>query len=174
MQAKSKFTYLLTLFVVNIHAPRPFVIDDVKLSVVVIGDIGVREAESVIKQRVVQTIQREHQSNPFRLGINLGGNQYPHGSATEDFQTLKDVFALSFPKNVFQFDFLTVAGKVDHDGDVYTQLHYYLQDPRFHMPRRHFYYGMSSNVKDVQLSDMTLIRFVCIDSTPLYSSHLSN
>ncbi|KII71200.1 hypothetical protein RF11_09224 [Thelohanellus kitauei] len=167
MAAKSTFAYILALVFFMVKAPEPWIVDELQLNVVVIGDIGLRESDSVVKKTVVNAILLDHQAHPFHLGINLGGNVYPKGSTTGDFQTLNEIFALSFPSDVYRFNFLSTLGKVDHDGDVYTQLDYFKQESRFHMPQRNFFY-------DVKLRDNTLIRFLVIDSTPLYDPDLSD
>ncbi|KII60233.1 hypothetical protein RF11_13396 [Thelohanellus kitauei] len=65
----------------------------------------------------------------FQLGIN--------GSNKNDFHRLKDVFGLSVHLSIFPFDFLTVSGNNDHEGDVDTQIKYHLRyGPRFYLPSR--------------------------------------
>ncbi|KII71201.1 hypothetical protein RF11_09225 [Thelohanellus kitauei] len=143
-----------------------------ELNVVVIGDIGIRAPDSVIKQNVVRAIELQHQERPFRLGINLGGNEYPHGSAKNEFINLRWIFELSFPVSMFPFDFLTVPGAVDYQGDVATQIKYHWEEHRFYMPQKNYYYGLEFSDIDVVLRDRTSIRFVCIDSTPLYETRV--
>ncbi|KII71187.1 hypothetical protein RF11_09208 [Thelohanellus kitauei] len=114
---------------------RAFV-NEMELNVVVIGDIGIRAPESVVKQKVVRAIELQHQDRPFRLGINLVGNEYPDGSAKDEFVNLCWIFELSFPASMFPFDFLTVPGAVDYQGDVATQIKYHWQEHRFYMPQK--------------------------------------
>ncbi|KII72432.1 hypothetical protein RF11_03386 [Thelohanellus kitauei] len=156
------------LFFVIVKVQKRVLVDDLQLDVLVIGDMGVLETKSLIKAK-------QHEERPFQLGINLGGNQYPSGSMKDEVSVLYWFFSLVFPKFSFPFDFLTVLGKVDHDGDIDTQLNYYIRyDQRFFLPKRNYYYGLYLNETDVILRDGTSVRFVCIDSTVLYDPGLSN
>ncbi|KII74811.1 hypothetical protein RF11_04914 [Thelohanellus kitauei] len=164
----SRLCRFLALLIFIVHAQKRIFVDDNKLNVLVVGDIGVRASESAVKEGVVRAILliEDHQSRPFQLGINPGGNEYPHGSKKDELINLRWIFELSFPSSVFPFDFLTVPGQVDYEGDVLTQIRYHQDQKRFYMPDRNFIY-------DVELRDGSLIRFVCIDSTPLFDPELS-
>ncbi|KII67317.1 hypothetical protein RF11_03408 [Thelohanellus kitauei] len=172
-QRKSVIWCFLCLFLFQSLAQKQLEIKDTKLRVVVVGDIGVSETISEVKTRVVATIRREHERLPFKLGINLGGNVYPSGSQKGDINSLDEVFSSSFPREIFSFDFLTVLGPVDYKGDLETQFNFHQLEERFHLPAKNYFYGCSFNNKDVMLSDGTSIRFVCIDSTPIYQTGLS-
>ncbi|KII71271.1 Purple acid phosphatase 17 [Thelohanellus kitauei] len=164
IQAKSIIFCFLTIFVIRGQKLRK--INDDELNVVVIGDAGFPESESQIKRMVVSRIREKHAQRPFQLGIILGDNVYETGSEKDDFETLNQIFGISFPPHIFDFDFLTVLGNHDHMGDPDTQIRFHLEyDPRFYMPDRNYHY-------DVKLIDNTSIRFVCVDSTPLYDYRL--
>ncbi|KII70431.1 hypothetical protein RF11_09694 [Thelohanellus kitauei] len=94
-------------------------------------------------------------------------------SKKDHFVNLNWIFSLSFPKSVFPFDFLTIPGLADHVGDIKTQRRYHLLVERLYMPEMNFFYGLCRNYKDVELKDGTWVRFVCIDSSPLYYHELT-
>ncbi|KII64784.1 hypothetical protein RF11_03389 [Thelohanellus kitauei] len=159
---KSKEICLFVLFVSIVHAQKQIFVDSNELNVMMIGNIGVSEDESVVKRGVVNTITRMHEYKPFHLGVNTGNNVLPAGSIVNDFQKLNEVFGISFPSNIFRFDFLTVLGSNDHKGDFDTKIKYHHSiDKRFYLPKRNYVY-------DVTLSDGTSIRFMCIDSVAIY------
>ncbi|KII71711.1 Tartrate-resistant acid phosphatase type 5 [Thelohanellus kitauei] len=165
IQAKLTMFCLLTIFV--IRAQKLKEVNDNEINVVVIGDAGLTESESQIKKMVVARIKEKHAQRPFQLGINLGDNVYENGSETDDFETLYQIFTESFPPHIFDFDFLTVLGNHDHMGDPDTQIKFHHgYDQRFYMPDNNYHY-------DVRLIDGTLIRFVCVDSMPLYDPNLA-
>ncbi|KII62224.1 hypothetical protein RF11_13678 [Thelohanellus kitauei] len=168
IEPRTRLPFLIALFVFSFYAQKNVDVDDVALNVVVIGDFGVMLSQSAVKQNVIRTIQLQNQDRPFQLGINLGGNQYPHGSQRGDVSKLIWMFGASFPSSMFQFDFLTVLGEVDHQGDIRTQIQYSVVEERFYMPHPNYHYGLCKYDQDVKLVDNTRIRFVCIDSMPLY------
>ncbi|KII71185.1 hypothetical protein RF11_09206 [Thelohanellus kitauei] len=130
------------LFVVVFNVHAQLYIDGVELNVVIVGNIGVPEKESTVKRTAVDTIKKMHQQRPFHLGINPGNNVYPHGSKVNDFETLDKIFRSSFHASSFNFDFLTVLGNTDHDGDIDTQIQYHHQkDSRFYLPKRNYNHG---------------------------------
>ncbi|KII61293.1 hypothetical protein RF11_08471 [Thelohanellus kitauei] len=159
---QSAILIFLALCFVTTHNQKQIYVDSVQLNVVMVGNIGVSQDESSIKKDVLDTIKKIHEYQPFHLGINPGNNVYPQGSQVNDFQKLNEVFTTEFPSDIYQFDFLTVLGKNDHDGDFETQIQYHhLVDTRFYLPKRNYVY-------DVTLNDGTQIRFMCIDSTSIY------
>ncbi|KII67825.1 hypothetical protein RF11_05384 [Thelohanellus kitauei] len=132
-QAKAMYICSITMAIMLIPAQKHIDVNDVELHVVVIGDIGFSEYESVIKRTL-------HSNRAFQLGINLGDNVYPWGSTKHDFQRLGEVFGLSFPLSIFPFDFHTVLGNHDHEGDIDTQILYHLRyEPRVYMPSRNYF-----------------------------------
>ncbi|KII61292.1 hypothetical protein RF11_08470 [Thelohanellus kitauei] len=163
--ANSRIHCLCSLLLFIIHTQKTVVVDDTQLNVVVVGDIGLPERKSFIKTKVVRAICAQNEQVPFHLGINLGGNAYYNGLRKNEFAVLEWAISQSFPKAIFPFDFLTELGKVDYDGDVDTELNYYVRyDNRFYLPNKNYFY-------DVTLSDGTSIRFICIDSTQLYETN---
>ncbi|KII64099.1 hypothetical protein RF11_01823 [Thelohanellus kitauei] len=134
MQARLVISCLFVLFVVTTRAQKKINVDDSKLNVVVVGDIGVPESESDVKKQ-------EHRTLPFTLGLNLGANVYPRGSIKNDFYTLQTIFTDYFPPHVFEFDFLTIPGPIDYEGDLQTQINYRDYQPRFYMPEKSYFYG---------------------------------
>ncbi|KII71273.1 hypothetical protein RF11_08768 [Thelohanellus kitauei] len=169
LYAKPSVKCFLALHLLFIEAQKKIVVEDLELNVVVIGDIGYPENKSEIKRMVVRAIRSQHAKRPFQLGLNQGDNVYNKGSVKNDFQTLHEIFGVSFPPDIYPFDFLTVVGNHDHKGDLDTQIEYHRQhEPRFYMPSRNYYYGKFLDDIDVVLMDGTSIRFVCVDSTPLY------
>ncbi|KII64790.1 hypothetical protein RF11_03395 [Thelohanellus kitauei] len=156
MPIKSTMLCWFTVLIYTTIAQKKLSIDGLELNVVIIGNIGVTDDESDVKRDVVGIIKDMHNIHPYQLGINLGNSIRPHGSDVNDFQKLDDVFSSTFPSDIFGFDFLTILGENDHDGDFDTQIQ-----------------EITSMVcllidKDVTLSDGTSIRFMCIDSTPLF------
>ncbi|KII72193.1 hypothetical protein RF11_04173 [Thelohanellus kitauei] len=172
---KSRMPYILSLLVPIFRALKKISVDVTELDVVVIGNIGVSESDSGVKRGVVESIKRFNGVVPFHLGINLGNNVLPHGLQTADFQKLDDFFSSSFSSSLFPIDFLTILGEHDHEGDIDKQIQYHYQkDQRFYLPGRNYVYGYESNDIEVTLSDGISIRFLCVDSTPLYESTLSS
>ncbi|KII60772.1 hypothetical protein RF11_15558 [Thelohanellus kitauei] len=114
---KSGVACFFQLLVLIVHTERKIKLNEDRLNVLMIGNIGLSESESYIKKGLVDT---ERASQPFHLGVNPGNNVYPHGSTAKDFQKMWEVFGMSFPTNLFNFDFLTVLGPRDYDGDMYT------------------------------------------------------
>ncbi|KII64789.1 hypothetical protein RF11_03394 [Thelohanellus kitauei] len=168
MPIKSTMLCWFTVLIYTTIAQKKLSIDGLELNVVIIGNIGVTDDESDVKRDVVGIIKDMHNIHPYQLGINLGNSIRPHGSDVNDFQKLDDVFSSTFPSDIFGFDFLTILGENDHDGDFDTQIQYHYQkDERFYLPKRNYVY-------DVTLSDGTSIRFMCIDSTPIYETEMIN
>ncbi|KII71710.1 hypothetical protein RF11_10661 [Thelohanellus kitauei] len=168
IHSKSRITCFLAMLIFVISSQKLIDMKAEELRVVVIGDIGFTESQSSIKKIVVERIRRQHEKEPFQLGIILGDNVYDFGSKTDDFETLSQIFGSSFPLNIYHFDFLAVLGNHDYLGDPDTQIQYHLQhEPRFYMPEKNYHY-------DVKLANGTKIRFVCVDSTPLYELFLVN
>ncbi|KII67316.1 hypothetical protein RF11_03407 [Thelohanellus kitauei] len=173
MQTKSRLLYFSALLCI-IETQKQITLKGNQLNVVVIGNFGVSTNDSPVKKAVIDAILNMHQIAPFQLGLNLGNNVLPHGSTVNDFERLDEVFSSVFPLDVIDFDFLTVIGEHDHEGDFDTQIEYHKhRDDRFFLPKRNYVYGSFSNDSDVMLSDDTSIRFMCIDSTPLYQPGMS-
>ncbi|KII64543.1 Purple acid phosphatase 7 [Thelohanellus kitauei] len=147
------------------YSDKTFSLDKEEINIVVIGDMGRSEHQSKIKHNVVESIKKINNESKYDLGILLGDNLYPDGFKKDDFSEIKEMFTDSFPKRDFDFDFITLLGNHEYRGDILTSIKYYrTQEPRFYQPGRFFMYT-------VNLSN-TIIKFVCMDSTPLVDSGL--
>ncbi|KII63609.1 hypothetical protein RF11_07212 [Thelohanellus kitauei] len=131
------FAFLVSI----VHGQKQINVDEDQINVLMVGNIGLSYYQSAIKREVAETITKVHESQPFQLGINPGNNVYDQGVAVNDFDKLDDVFRISFPMIIFDFDFLSVPGDVDHKGDINTLINYHrLRNSRFYMPSTNYYY----------------------------------
>ncbi|KII65511.1 hypothetical protein RF11_11127 [Thelohanellus kitauei] len=117
-------------------------VDQNHLNIVILGDIGLSEAQSNIKKRIVKEIRKINNSTAFNLGMILGDNVYQHGLEEGKFKPLYEVFSGSFRRTEFDFNFLTILGNHDYEGSPATQIRYHYElDNRYYLPYRYYTYG---------------------------------
>ncbi|KII63794.1 hypothetical protein RF11_15029 [Thelohanellus kitauei] len=99
------------------YQDKTITVDKNELNIVVMGDYGISESSSSIKRK-------RHAKTKYDLGIVLGDNVYEFGFKRDDFTRIKKIFTDSFPKNEFDFDFLTLLGNHEYYGDIETGSNY--------------------------------------------------
>lgn len=127
-----------------------------------IGDWG-RNGENGQEELAITMNEAAERVRPEFI-ISTGDNFYPEGVSSILDPQWKLSYEYIYSSDPLQCDWYVVLGNHDYEGDITAQIEYTEVSDRWNMPSQYFH-------KDVTTSDGGTVRFLFIDTNPLYDEY---
>ena len=105
---------------------------------VAFGDFGYSGTDSG-QHKVFEAVRKEHEKEPFQLGLTLGDNFYPSGVSSVSDPVWKSIWEPDY--GTLGIRFFATLGNHDYRGNVQAAIDYTKASKSWMMPNRYYTFG---------------------------------